>query len=386
MDLQSGQNAAVGTGPLRISVTCDPANQAASLDPSAFLLDAAGRVRGDPDFVFYGQQRHPSGAVSLDAVAGTFQIDPARMPSGIERLILALSIDSEVAGLQSFAAFRSVQLRLAGSDADLHFALDTAGMKEAALIMGELYLRNGVWKLRALGQGFAGGLAPLARNYGVDVSEKSAPAPAPPPPPAAPRTGPSRIDLNKREPVSLEKPAAGFGRIEINLNWSRGEVKRGLFGTKSAAIDLDLGCMVEHMDGYKSVVQALGNTFGSLEQPPYAQLLGDDRTGDVSSGETLIINGERWNLFKRVLVYAFIYEGVPNWAAADGVVTVTVPGSPQLVARMDEHATGKGMCAIAMLENDGGRIRVTKLVDYFQGHQLMDRAFGFGFRWTTGRK
>ena len=67
-------------------------------------------------------------------------------------------------------------------------------------------------------------------------------------------------------------------------------------------------------------------------------------------------------------------------------MTVTAPGSPQLVVRLDEHATGKTMCAIALLENDAGRIRVTKLVDYFPGHEPMDKSFGFGFRWKAGRK
>lgn len=392
MEMQSGQNAPLGAGPLRAAFTCEPANQAPSLDLSAFLLDAGGRVQGDAGFVFYGQARHPSGAVILDPVSASFQVDMARLPPGVTRVVLAVTIDSEVAGLRAFSQFQSLRLTLDGGGAHLSFALPTAGMRETALIMAELYLRNEVWKVRTLGQGFAGGLAPLARNYGVDVSEPAAPPPprpsAAPPPPSAPPapSAPSRIDLRKREPVSLEKPAKGFGKIEINLNWSRGSAKRGFFGAKSAAIDLDLGCMVEHTDGFKTVVQALGQCFGGLDSPPYAKLLGDDRTGDSSSGETLLINGDRWPLFKRVLIFAFIYEGVPNWAAADGVVTVTTPGSPQLVVRLDEHAAGKGMCAIAMLENERGGIRASKIVDYFSDHKTMDRAFGFGFRWVAGRK
>lgn len=388
MDLQSGQNAPVGTGALRIALSADPSNQAPSLDPSAFLLGADGRVKSDGCFVFYGQPRDPSGAVALDPVAATFQVDPARLPPGVERVVFALTIDSEVAGLRAFAQFRSVLLALDGTGTGLRFPLATSGMSETALILAELYLRNGTWKLRALGQGFVGGLAPLARNYGVDVSEKAAPPPpenprpAPPSPPADP---PRRIDLTKRQPVSLEKPSQGFGKITINLNWSKGENK-GWFGTKSGGIDLDLGCMLELGNGEKTVIQCLGNTFGDYDRPPFAKLLGDDRTGESTSGEFLLINGDRWSAFRRVLVYAFIYEGAPNWAAANAVVTVTAPGSPELVVRLDEHATGKGMCAIALLENEGGRIRVTKLIDYFAGHEPMDRAFGFGFRWKAGSK
>jgi tellurite resistance protein TerA len=68
------------------------------------------------------------------------------------------------------------------------------------------------------------------------------------------------------------------------------------------------------------------------------------------------------------------------------VVTVIAPGSPQLVVSLDEHSRSKGMCAIALLENDAGRIRVTKLVDYFSGHKQVDQAFGFGFDWVRGSK
>ncbi|WP_295387939.1 TerD family protein [uncultured Thiodictyon sp.] len=384
MDLQSGQNAPVGGGLVRLALTCDPANQAPSLDVSAFLLDAAGRVAGDGGFVFYGNPNDPAGAVKLDPVAASFQVDLARIPTGIERVVIALSIDSGVAGLRAFSQFRALRLSATSPNVDLQFPVASAGMVESALIMGELYLRNGAWKLRALGQGFAGGLAPLARNYGVDVSEATAPPPAPVP--ATPPAAPSRIDLRKREPISLEKPSKGFGQIEINLNWKRGTVKRGLFGGTSGGIDLDLGCMIEHADGNKDVIQALGERFGYLDGPPFAKLLGDDRTGESTSGETLLINGDRWTAFKRVLIYAFIYEGVPNWAAADAVVTVKAPGSAELVVALDEHSTGKGMCAIALLENDGGRIRVTKLVEYYAAHPQMDEAYRFGFQWQAGRK
>jgi tellurite resistance protein TerA len=57
-----------------------------------------------------------------------------------------------------------------------------------------------------------------------------------------------------------------------------------------------------------------------------------------------------------------------------------------LVVALDEHSTGKGMCAIALLENDGGRIRVTKLVEYFASHPQLDEAYRFGFQWQAGRK
>jgi tellurite resistance protein TerA len=397
MDLQSGQNVALGAGRLSLTLSCTPSQQQASLDLCAFMLDANGKVTGDAGFVFYGQPRAPSGAVTVEPATGVVSIDPRSMPAGIERVVIAVSIDASVAGLDAFRRYQGLVLEGKDERVSVRFALSTPGMAESALILAEVYVRNGAWKIRALGQGFAGGLAPLARNYGVDVGEQRPPAPAAPPKPApaaapkpaapAPSAPRGPVDLTKRKPISLDKPATGYGQININLNWARATVKKGFFGgSSSAAIDLDLGCMVEFNDGHKDVVQALGNRFGELGRPPYAQLLGDDRSGDSNEGETLLINGAQWASFKRVLIYTFIYEGAPNWSAANAVVTITAPGTQQLRVQLDEPGAGKGMCAIAMLENEGGRIRVTKLIDYFAGHEPMDRHFGFGFNWTAGSK
>lgn len=376
-----------------MSVTAQPQASASSLDLNLFLLDTAGRVIGDEGFVFYGHSSAPNDGVELNAAERSARCAPERLRASIQRVVIALSIDTDVAGIRTFSQFSEIHLRVTGGETDLGFAIQTSGMKESALILGELYLRNGVWKLRALGQGFAGGLAPLASHYGVEIADTPAPSPprpqpapaAAPEPPPAPRA-PSRINLEKRKPISLEKPAQGFEEINVNLNWTVGEQKRGLFGGTKGGIDLDLGCMLEMTNGDKSVIQALGGNFGDLDRQPYVKLLGDDRTGAATAGETLLINGRHWSHLKRVLIYAFIYEGAPNWAAANAVVTIVAPGSPKLVVELDEHSRNKGMCAIALLENDAGRIRVTKVVDYFAGHKLVDQAFGFGFNWTAGRK
>ncbi len=395
MDLQSGQNIALGTGRLSLTLTCTPPNQQPSLDLCAFLLDANGKVTGDAGFVFYGQPRHPSGAVTVEPTTGVVTIEPAALPAEIVRVVLAVSIDPAVARLDAFRQYQALTLEGKDAQVSVRFALATTGMAESALILAEIYVRNGAWKLRALGQGFAGGLAPLARNYGVDVGEQRPPAPPAPPvttkPAAAPTPSPAPaprgpVDLTKRKPISLEKPAEGYGEININLNWARGKLKKGFFGGTSGGIDLDLGCMIEQVNGQKDVIQALGKRFGSLKSEPYAQLLADDRSGDSTEGETLLINGKHWREIRRVLIYTFIYEGAPDWAAANAVVTITAPGTQQLRVHLDEPGAGKGLCAIALLENDEGRIRVTKLIDYFAGHEPMDRNFGFGFNWKAGSK
>lgn len=139
-------------------------------------------------------------------------------------------------------------------------------------------------------------------------------------------------------------------------------------------------------NGEKSAVQALGETFGCYDAPPYIHMAGDDRTGANASGEFLYINGDHLKDLKRVCIYAFIYEGVANWGQADAVVTVRVPGHPPIEVRLDSHDNSKAMCAIAMLENDQGELKITKLVEYFNGHQDLDKRYSWGMRWQRGYK
>ena len=115
-------------------------------------------------------------------------------------------------------------------------------------------------------------------------------------------------------------------------------------------------------------------------------MAGDDRSGQSANGEFLYINGDKLQHIKRICIYAFIYEGVANWAQADGVVTVSVPGHPPIEVRLDGHEERKNLCAIAMLENVDGQLRVTKLAEYFSGHVQLDEHYGWGLRWQAGSK
>ena len=192
------------------------------------------------------------------------------------------------------------------------------------------------------------------------------------------------VELKKGQKVNLVKKGPSLGEILINLNWDRPK-KRLFFSPKP--IDLDLGCLYEMRDGTRGCVQALGKHFGSLREAPYIALDGDDRTGESEGGENLRMNGARVRLFRRLLVYTFIYEGAASWREANGVVTLRCPGSEDLIVRMDEYSESMKMCAIALLENTGGdTFSVEKQVRYFAGHRSMDEAYGWGIRWVPGKK
>ena len=191
------------------------------------------------------------------------------------------------------------------------------------------------------------------------------------------------VELKKGQKVNLKKKVP-IGEILINLNWDQPK-KRFLFGPRP--IDLDLGCLYELKNGRKGTVQALGNAFGNLNAEPWIALDGDDRTGASAAGENLRINGAKIPEIKRVLVYTFIYEGAANWQTANGVVTLRYPGNEDVIVRMDEYNNARRMCAIALLENDGGDgFIVEKQVSFFDGHAQMDKAYGWGMRWVPGRK
>ena len=198
------------------------------------------------------------------------------------------------------------------------------------------------------------------------------------------------ISLEKGKKVSLKKGSqSGLGEILINLNWNAKPAKKGLFGVFGGGqgIDLDLGCLFELKDGQKGAVQALGNAFGSLQHLPFIALDGDDRTGAVTTGENLRIDGNKIALFKRILVYTFIYEGVANWQQADATVTIKYPGAEDLIVKMDSYNSNDVMCGLALLENvNDETFSVEKIVQFYPGHQALDSAFHWGMRWQAGRK
>ncbi|OWL94810.1 chemical-damaging agent resistance protein C [Deinococcus indicus] len=155
--------------------------QAFDLDASAFLLTAAGRVRGDHDFIFYNQLRSAEGSVEHtgdnrtgvgDGDDESIRVDLTRIPADIEKIAVAVTIDQADARRQNFGQVGGAFIRILNEDNSQELTRYDLGedfSTETAVIFGEIYRYGGEWKFRAVGQGFAGGLGPMARNYGVNV-------------------------------------------------------------------------------------------------------------------------------------------------------------------------------------------------------------------------
>ncbi|MGX7697988.1 TerD family protein [Gordonia polyisoprenivorans] len=205
--------------------------------------------------------------------------------------------------------------------------------------------------------------------------------------PAQPPVSLSKVTLTKSAPsVSLTKQGSATGQVRVNLNWTAGS-KGGLF-KRATGVDLDLACLWEFTDGSKGIVQALGNSFQAPYQGrPIIWLDGDDRSGSNTGGENMYIDLSASNQIRRVLIFAYIYEGTPNWASANGVVTLFPANGPQIEVRLDEADQGAISCAIALLENRGGELVVNREVRYIRGSQSkVDEAYGWGLNWKAGRK
>ncbi|MER7107593.1 TerD family protein [Streptomyces sp. NPDC000229] len=280
------------------------------LDVSGLLLTADGKVRSDDDFIFYNQPSGPGvtyrsgGGTAPDAII----VDTAAVPPGIEKIVVTASPDA--AG----QTFQGIEPTATIRNADDGTALATFTPPqlgaETALVVVEVYLRNGAWKARAVGQGYANGLAGIATDFGVSVDEEPAQAaptpapapaqaptpppaaqaapPAPPAPPAAPAPAPGtgkinldkgRVSLQKNQTVSLVKGGRPLlSQVKMGLGWEP--------AFRGKDIDLDASVIAygpqrNHLDSCYFGKLAILN--GSIKHS------GDNLTGEGAGDDEVIV-------------------------------------------------------------------------------------------------
>ncbi|MFF6792468.1 TerD family protein [Streptomyces filamentosus] len=183
------------------------------LDVSGLLLGADGKVRSDDDFIFYNQPSGPGvtyrsgGGTAPDAIL----VDTGALPAGVERIVVTASPDAAGQTFQGIEPTATV--READGGAVIATFTPPQLATETALVVVEIYLRNGAWKVRAVGQGYANGLAGIATDFGVSVDEEPAapaavapPVPAAPPAPPVPATPPPLVT-----PPGPNDPRFAFG-------------------------------------------------------------------------------------------------------------------------------------------------------------------------------
>ncbi|MBD0743630.1 TerD family protein [Streptomyces sp. CBMA152] len=191
------------------------------LDVSGLLLTADGKVRSDDDFIFYNQPSGPGvthrsgGGSAPDAIV----VDTSTVPPGIEKIVVTASPDA--AG-QTFQGIEpTATLRNADDGSVIATFTPPQLGSETALVVMEVYLRGGAWKARAVGQGYANGLAGIATDFGVSVEEEPAAAPAPAAAPVAPVAAPP---MPSAPPTPVPAPAAPAAAPSGKINLDKGRV------------------------------------------------------------------------------------------------------------------------------------------------------------------
>ncbi|BAW07118.1 vWA domain-containing protein [Nocardia seriolae] len=202
--LAKGQNAEIPTAAVLIAVSA-----AAPVDVSALLVTAAGKVRSDADFVFYNQPVAPG----VRLVAGTLHVELSQVPTAIAQIRAVITLDDPHA---RFGSYPPPTATVADASGKLLYSYRIDGLDtESVVVSIELYRRGDGWKVRAVGQGYAGGFADLITDHGVVVNQPAAtPTPVPPRPAtvdvtAAPAFAPQPFEsvrsMPGEEKLSLEK-------------------------------------------------------------------------------------------------------------------------------------------------------------------------------------
>ncbi|MFI7671885.1 TerD family protein [Nocardia sp. NPDC049526] len=539
--MMKGANVAVPMSSVRVELGWQSGPGVPDADASALLL-VSGKVRSDNDFVFYNQPNHPSGAVRHEGkrpgptVIDTLSVNLGQVEAQIDTIVIAASADGG-----TFGQFQGLYVRVfdAVTGAEAARFDSTGASTETAFVLGELYRRQGAWKFRAVGQGYATGLAGLATDFGISVDDPGAgqtpaaqphaqpaypppaqphtpqqqytppaaqqfaapptsqhmpppasqqfeapptpqhmppsasqqfeapptpqpyaPPPAPqqfgvpaqyppaappgyppnpaqpypaspmsqnpypnqtpqpyappnqPPQPYAPPTASNqfappaaasgapvdlrKVSLTKDAPtVSLTKHGATSGTMRVNLNWVTAQTGGGgLFGRKRAnALDLDLCCFFELADGRIGSVRALDRSFGALDRPPFIRLDQDDRTGSSTTGENLDINLDYTAQFRRILVFASIYEGAHNFQGVQSTATLYPLNSPPIEMIISGCQDNSRDVILAHIENVNGEFIVRRDGTFIRppsGHpgggvREIARMYNWGFEFKATR-
>ncbi|MGQ4390399.1 TerD family protein [Streptomyces sp. SAS_270] len=151
------------------------------LDASALLCTDAGKVVSDLHFVFYNNLTSPDGSVQHtgDNLTGegegddeSINVELATVPAEVAKIVFPVSIHDAQSRGQSFGQVSNAFIRVVNraNNAELaRYDLSEDASTETAMVFGELYRHGGEWKFRAVGQGYASGLAGIATDYGVNV-------------------------------------------------------------------------------------------------------------------------------------------------------------------------------------------------------------------------
>jgi tellurium resistance protein TerD len=150
------------------------------LDASAFLLGTGGKVRGEKDFIFYNQLKSADGSIEHtgdnrtgagDGDDEVIRVDLSRVSADVEKIVFTVTIHDAEPRKQNFGQVGGAFIRIVNETTGaevVRFDLAEDASTQTAMVFAELYRHNSEWKFRAIGEGYSGGLKPLANHYGLN--------------------------------------------------------------------------------------------------------------------------------------------------------------------------------------------------------------------------
>lgn len=354
---QRSRLADLGLGAQPFTVSLGMQSAGLSIDAACFGLDAQHRLSDERYMTFFNQPETPCGGVKQTA-PNCFHFDLSRLPTSIDALVITLAIDGS--GVMS-----SLGASRATFDSAAEFRFEgTFFAGERAVMLVELYRKDGQWRVSAVAQGFNGGLEALVKHFGGTIQAQ---ANALPPPPPAPKVSLSKITLTKAKEVhriSLEKTTTAPRKIVVKATW----IDNGDGDDDNDDLDLRVGLLLPN--GQMKFIQAPDRS-GSFDSAPYVRHLGDVTSTSVAAPatETVEVNPEiSQRLGGPVSLVFSVYSAVANGEVSVGSMApkmVMEYGNQVVECAFDFKNSDKARCSniytyvIGLIEIDSDSIRLS---------------------------
>lgn len=340
MQLSAGQNTPLPQPDVTVTVT-------GPIDVTALVCDATGKVSGDADMVFFNQPSAPG----VQVVGNTVTVQLAALRAGATKVVLVASPADQGA---TFGQLPALTVTANTSGEPIMFSPDRLS-SETALVLCELYSHNGQWKLRAVGQGYATGLAGVATDYGIQIDDAAPTPPAAPPPPPVNMTkvplGKVTLQKNTAATISLVKEDKGNLILTSRLLW------KGRGGGLPA--DLDLYALFIDDDGRDGVVYY--RNLGSLTTYPYIALSGDS----VVPGEEIVKVVAGHHRYVLIAAYSAVENGVGSFYSYQAQVVVDDGAGSEVSVPLYFDDPHSYWVAITLMDfTDPSGVKVTQLEQY----------------------
>lgn len=295
----------------------------AVIDVACFGLDGQQKLASDDYMTFYNQPKTPCGAVSWQATnqQQRFDIDLNKLPNTIDYLVLTATIDGQ-ATMRELGASK-VTLEQAGQTLAT-YNFDGSGFdSERAIMLLQVYRKNEVWRINAIGQGFSGGLSALVTHFGGEVADDNSSSTQP----NSERTPSTDIPDSQSKPFNLKKVTLDKPGSEHRINLTKGSsdhliveaiwIDNGDASANNDDLDLRVGILAQNGKAM-SYVHAPEQS-GSLSRMPYIEHQGDIKVASANEPgkETVLVSSDIAKHYggKVALVFS-VYSAVSNGAVS----------------------------------------------------------------------